>query len=67
MSWSCLLTKSTLHLSIPRCGSSWSGLFTNYFAHSEATKSAKHVEMHLKDQLEEVEMAKEKLESELRR
>lgn len=40
---------------------------TNYFAHSEATKSAKHVEMHLKDQLEEVEMAKEKLEAELRR
>ena len=39
----------------------------NHFAHSEATKSARSTEMHLKDQLEEVEVAKEKLESELRR
>ncbi|KAJ3487949.1 hypothetical protein NLI96_g3177 [Meripilus lineatus] len=42
-------------------------ILTNYNAHSEATKSAKHAEMELKDQLEEVEVAKEKLESELRR
>ncbi|KAI0075623.1 hypothetical protein K474DRAFT_1567003, partial [Panus rudis PR-1116 ss-1] len=42
-------------------------ILMNHLAHSEATKAARNVELNLKDQLDEVETAKTKLDSEMRR
>lgn len=42
-------------------------ILMNHLAHSEATKAAKYAESQLNQRLEEAEMSKSKLESELKR